>query len=138
MTLPQPSVKSYMTLSPHSIGLDGTMVEAQRMMRVHGLRHLPVFERGALCGIVTERDLLLAETLIGFDTRRVPVSDAMTKSVYTVQANELLATVSAVMAAEKYGCAVVVERDEVVGILTTTDICRALSDILAPAPPLHA
>ena len=138
MTLPQPSVKAYMTMSPHSIDLDGTMVEAQRMMRVHGLRHLPVFERGALRGIVTERDLLLAETLIGFDTRRVPVSDAMTKSVYTVQANELLATVSAVMAAEKYGCAVVVERGEVVGILTTTDICRALSDILAPAPPLHA
>ena len=132
MTPPTPTVKSYMTPSPHTVDFTCSMPEAQRMMRVHNLRHLPVLERGALCGIVTERDLLLAETLIGFDTRKVPVTDAMTRTVFSVKATDLLVNVAAAMGKDKYGCAVVMERETVVGILTTTDICRALADVLTP------
>ena len=138
MTPPTPTVSQYMTLSPHTVDFTSSMPEAQRMMRVHHLRHLPVMERGALCGIVTERDLLLAETLIGFDTRKVPVTDAMTRSVYTVKATDLLVNVAAAMGNEKYGCAVVMERETVVGILTTTDLCRALADLLTPHASSHA
>lgn len=123
------SVRSYMTPSPHAIDATASMPEAQRLMRVYHLRHLPVLRHGALCGIVTERDLLLAETLIGSDIRRVPVTEAMTESVFSVSAEDPLAQVAAELGKRKLGCAVVLEDGVIVGILTTTDLCFALADV---------
>lgn len=123
-------VRSYMTPSPHAIDAEASMPEAQRLMRVYHLRHLPVLRGGVLCGIVTERDLLLAETLIGFDTRRVPVTEAMTDPVFSVFATDPLSHVATELGKRKLGCAVVLEDDKIVGILTTTDICFALAEVL--------
>ncbi len=85
---------------------------------------------GKLCGIVSERDLLLCETLVGFEARQTVVSDAMTRAVYTVSPETPLNEVASTMAKEKYGCAVVVDDGSVVGILTTVDVCRVLAELL--------
>lgn len=133
MNVSQPAVRSYMTPSPHAIAAAALLPDAQRLMRVYHLRHLPVLREGVLCGIVTERDLLLAETLIGFDTRRVPVTEAMTEPVFTVLPTDPLAHVASELGKRKLGCAVVVENGEIVGVLTTTDVCFALAEVLNQA-----
>jgi acetoin utilization protein AcuB len=47
-----------------------------------------------------------------------------------VRRNTPLEQVVDVMARRKYGCAIVIEGDEVVGIFTTIDALRAFADVL--------
>jgi len=127
----EPTVDRYMTHGPHTIGHDQPLSSAHEMMRQHGIRHLPVLRGGALVGIVSQRDLHFIETLSDVDPDRVPVSDAMSTETYAVGPRTTLRKVAAEMADHRYGCAVVVERDRVIGILTTVDGMRALSLELA-------
>jgi len=54
----------------------------------------------------------------------------MSPSPFTVSSDASLAEVCAEMAEHKYGCAVVLQRDKVIGIFTTVDACRALGELL--------
>jgi acetoin utilization protein AcuB len=133
MTEPRCTVESVMSPSPHTIDAAQSLREASQLMQSLDLRHLPVLDEGRLCGVVSQRDLLLAETLIGFESRKAPVSDAMTIGAYAVPVGAPLADVVRTMAEKKYGCAVVVSGPEsrVVGIVTTVDVCRVLAERLS-------
>ena len=130
MTKPIPSVQKYMTTSPHSIGGDQTLAIAARMMREHRIRHLPVLSGGKLRGLLTDRDLKLVETFRDVDPTQMTVDEAMTEEPYCVTPDTPLDEVVATMAGEKYGSAVVMQNQHVVGIFTTVDACRALAELL--------
>lgn len=130
MKKPTPNVLDHMTSIPYSITSDQTLARAHAVMREHLIRHLPVFTNGVLVGILTDRDLHLIETLKDVNPDEVTVEDAMSPSPYTVSFDTPLAEVCAEMAEHKYGCAVVMQHDKVIGIFTTIDACRALSDLL--------
>lgn len=126
-----PSVGSFMTEAPHSIGVNQPLAVAHKMMRDNGIRHLPVLRGGELVGLLSQRDLYLVETLHDVDPAETLVEDAMTSSVFQVTPRTSLRTVAAKMAAKKYGCAVVMEDGDVVGIFTHIDALRALHQLLA-------
>jgi acetoin utilization protein AcuB len=130
MTKPIPTVQKFMTTQPHSIGKEQTMSAAHRMMREHGFRHLPVLAGGRLVGLLSDRDLNLIETLRDVDPDKVRVEDAMTNEPYAVSPETPLDEVVATMAEHKYGCAVVLQNKNLVGIFTTVDACRALAEML--------
>jgi acetoin utilization protein AcuB len=119
-----------MTTTPHSIGGEQTLETASRMMREHHIRHLPVLHGGKLLGVLTDRDLKFIEAFRDVDVRKVLVEEAMSGEPYTVSPDAPLDEVVATMAAEKYGSAIVVDNQHVVGIFTTVDACRALSELL--------
>lgn len=59
------------------------------------------------------------------------VEDAMMPDVFAVRPDTELATVVEAMAAEKYGCAPIQEKDgRVVGVFTTVDACRLLAELV--------
>jgi len=126
------TVKAYMTASPHTIGVEQPISKAQELLRLHGIRHLPVLRAGKLDGVISDRDLALIERL-DVNADRLTVEDAMTSDVYEVAATASLADVATEMASRKLGSAIVVERDKVIGILTTVDICAALGELLRGA-----
>jgi len=130
MSKPIPTIQKYMTTQPHSIGRDQKMSAAHKMMREHRFRHLPVLTGGRLVGVLSDRDLHLIETLRDVDPDQVPVEDAMTNDPYTVSPDSPLDEVVATMAEHKYGCAVVMQNNKLVGIFTTVDACRAFAELL--------
>ena len=130
MTKPIPKIQAHMTTSPHSIGRDQPLARAHAMMREHQIRHLPVLEGGALLGVLSDRDLRLIETLRDVDPEKISVSEAMSTEVYAVKPDAPLDEVVDAMAKHKYGCAVVIQNHHVVGIYTTVDVCRSLSELL--------
>lgn len=130
MSKPIPSISKYMTTTPHTIGVDQTLATAHRLMREHHFRHLPVLQGGRLVGMVTERDLALIETLKDVDPTKVTVEDAMTPAPYTVAPTAVLDEVVATMAEHRYGSAVVVDNNHVVGVFTTVDAMVAFADLL--------
>ena len=131
------TVADYMTVAPYSIGLDQSLQGAASRMREHRIRHLPVLEGGVLHGVVSERDIAMVEALGEVDIGKLTVEEAMSSEPYTVAASAPLARVARAMADHKYGCAVVVERERVKGILTTTDVMRALADVLEDSGAAH-
>ena len=125
-----PQIQKYMTTAPHSIGNDQTIAKASLMMNDHHIRHLPVLHGGRLRGILTDRDVKLIETFRDVDPTQITVEEAMTERPYSVSPEAPLDEVVETMAANKYGCAVVMQNQKVVGIFTVVDACQALCDLL--------
>jgi acetoin utilization protein AcuB len=130
MSKPIPTISTFMTPMPESIGSNQTLAKAKEVMHSRNIRHLPALEGGTLVGLVSDRDIALVETLKDVDPRHVLVADTMTTNLYTVAPDVPLDSVAAEMAEHKYGSALVVDRGKVVGIFTTTDVCRALAELL--------
>jgi acetoin utilization protein AcuB len=119
-----PTVLSAMTAFPWSVEGSLTVGEARSTMRAQRLRHLPVLEDGALVGIVTDR------TLRGVDPAR-PVGEVAVRDPFVVRTSAPLDGVVATMAERRLGSALVVREDgTLVGIVTTTDVCRLYSELL--------
>jgi acetoin utilization protein AcuB len=125
-----PTIQKYMTTSPHSVGVEQSLAKAHVMMREFKIRHLPVLHGGKLVGMLTDRDLHLVESLKDVDPEKVTVEDAMSNVVYSVSPDTQLDDVVRTMGQHKYGSAVVMQNDKVVGIFTTVDLCRAFAELL--------
>jgi acetoin utilization protein AcuB len=126
------SVEHYMTRGPLSVvDPTATLAQAQLRMRERRVRHLPVLEEGVLQGVLSLRDIHLMETLQGVDPAEVSVSEAMRADVLRVPPAAGLEGVVAHMWRDKRGAVVVMEREQLLGIFTTSDALRALLELLA-------
>jgi acetoin utilization protein AcuB len=125
-----PVVRQYMTPGPHTIARNRSLAAARHVMLDEGVRHLPVLEGGRIVGLLSERDLLLVESVPGLNPTVARVEDAMVEDVFTVPPDAPVAEVVETMIARKLGSAVVADGDRVVGVFTTIDALRALRDQL--------
>jgi len=124
------TIGEVMVGSPHTIGVEQSVAVARRKMNKHHIRHLPVLHGGRLVGMVTDRDLTLVESLHHGDLEAVAVDEVMSPEPYAITPSTSLEWVALDMAEHKYGSAVVLDHGEVVGVFTTVDALRALSDLL--------
>jgi len=125
-----PTVQKYMTTQPHTIGYDQTIAKAKDMMAEHHIRHLPVLKAGKLVGILSDRDVKFIMTFKDTDPQKTYIYEVYTELPYSVDPEAKLDEVAANMAEKKYGSALVVSNDKLVGIFTEVDAMRALSDLL--------
>jgi acetoin utilization protein AcuB len=130
MSKPIPPISKYMTTTPISITSDASVAQAEKLMSEHGIRHLPVVDGGKLRGVITDRDIKFVESFPDVDPHHLPIERTMREQPYTVGPDTLLDEVALTMAEQRYGSAVVVQNGHVVGIFTTVDACRCLSELL--------
>lgn len=123
-----PPVRKYMTMTPIAINADSTVEEAMKVMQKHDIRHLPVVS-GTTYGVISDRDLKYASALAGFNPRHAKVRDIWEEQPYITKPDALISDVSAELAERKVGSVLVMDNGHLVGILTTTDVCRALNDV---------
>jgi acetoin utilization protein AcuB len=131
MSKPIPQISKYMTTTPRTGERSLTLAAAEKLMAEHGIRHLPIVEGEQLLGVLTQRDVRLASSFVGVDPETQTVEGAMTDEPYTVSPDTPLDEVVLTMAEHKYGSAIVVQNKHVVGVFTTVDVCRALSELLS-------
>jgi CBS domain-containing protein len=119
---------------------DATVGEAINRLREHGISRLPVLDDGRLTGVVTTHDLVAVVVRdadkatvgerSGNATRLldVPVYDVMNSPVETVDPEDSVRDAVATMLDHDYNGVIVTDADgRVVGVLTKTDVLRALS-----------
>ena len=121
-------IAQFMSAAPVCVQLDADLSAAIQMLEQHDIRHLPVLDGTKLVGVVSERDLAVAESLVPDDWERFPVAEAMTPEPYTVSADTPLCDVARAMADHKYGCALVIDPSgKLVGLFSTVDALRVLA-----------
>ncbi|MDJ0851279.1 MAG: CBS domain-containing protein [Myxococcota bacterium] len=126
-----PTVKWAMTPFPWFSRPSDDIEQALELMREQDIRHLPVQREGELVGIVTQRDIQLAQTMsAGSGGRRLRVEDVCAFEPYVVDVGDRLDGVLVEMARRKIGSALVVKQGKLAGIFTATDACRAFGDFL--------
>ena len=124
-----PRLSDYMTSAPTTIATGTTIAEAAKLMSEQQIRHLPVVDsEGRPQGLLSERDVALLEGLDGLDASAMTVSTAMSKRTYTAEPTTAIDEVARQMAEHKYGSCLAVKEGKVVGVFTTVDACRALSE----------
>jgi len=134
-------VSDYMTPNPIVVEPEDTLMHALELVRLRGVRRLPVTVGGLLVGLVTEGDLKRAEpstlTDSEADFNRVmeetPISRIMIQNPVTTTADSPLLEAADILLNTKYGALPVVAGGHVVGILTDNDLIRALVDVLREA-----
>jgi CBS domain-containing protein len=141
MELSALAVSDYMTPNPIVVEPEDSLMRALEIVRLRGVRRLPVAVGGMLVGLVTEGDLKRAEpstlTDSEADFNRVmeetPISRIMIQNPVTTTADAPLLEAADVLLNTKYGALPVVAGGHVVGILTDNDLIRALVDVLREA-----
>jgi acetoin utilization protein AcuB len=132
-------VRAYMTPDPVFVSPDDNFHQATHMLRKQGVRHLPVLEKNRLVGIVVEKDLLsnqpsqattlnLYEIYSLLETLRI--RQIMSRPVYTVEGDCPLEEAARIMVEHKVSCLPVMDGEKLVGIITETDVFKALVEVL--------
>jgi CBS domain-containing protein len=131
-------VKDWMTASPVTIGPDTKLGEAHQLMREHKVRRLPVVQAGKLAGIVTLGDVReagpsdatsLSIFELNYLLAKLTIGEIMTKNPVTVAAETSLHDAAQIMLEKKIGGLPVMEGDNLVGIITESDIFRAVVEL---------
>jgi acetoin utilization protein AcuB len=125
-----PEIREFMTPAPLTIAPTSSLSKAVKTMREHQVRHLPVVDRGRVVGILSQRDILIMESLPGVNPTEVRVDEAMVRDVFAVRPDAPVGEVVAAMLERKLGSTIVTEREQVLGVFTTTDALRALHTLL--------
>jgi CBS domain-containing protein len=83
-----------------------------------------VAARGEVAGIISERDIIRALSLVGPDCLTQPVWQSMTKKVVTCQETDTLEEVMAMMTARRFRHLPVMADDALVGIISIGDTVK--------------
>lgn len=117
------TARAIMSRPVRSIPPELTVAEARARMVRYGHSGLIVLEDGKLAGILTRRDVDKARH---HRLDHAPVRGYMTTDVHTVIPDTPLSELQRLMIAEGIGRLPVVSRDDIIGIVTRTDVLRAL------------
>lgn len=131
--------RSVITIRPTALAAD-----AAQLMAEFNIRRLPVVdEEDCLVGIVTDTDVLEAETANrvlnnyepGAETEWLAVGDIMSRTVFTISADATVGELALHLMEHKVGGLPVVaadalhcHRQRLVGIVTETDIFRLIAE----------
>ncbi len=124
-----PVVREYMTRLPIEFEHCETVGDAIEAMESFGIRHIPVMNGSHLKGLVSQRDILQAQVAHGAATNRLPLKQICQTNLISVTPVTPINEVAELMLASKVGSAIVLDGGFVVGIFTSTDALRVLSEI---------
>ncbi len=128
------TVAQFMTTNPATADEELRLADAQERMFLNNIRHLVVHRAGRVTGLLSTRDSQLALGIRGADPKDLTVADAMSREPFTCGPDTPISAVALEMEAHRYGCAIVIEGNELLGVFTTTDALRALRQYATGKP----
>jgi acetoin utilization protein AcuB len=129
-------VRNWMSPEVITVGADETMDVAIGRLKEHGIRMMPVLDRGALAGVITDRDLKQASasdatTLdiheLLYLIARIRIGDIMSRPVVAIPDDRSIEEAADTLLRKKIsGLPVVGAGHRLVGVITQSDIFKAL------------
>ena len=131
-------IKHWMTPDPITVTPETLIIDAKKIMKDHDIRRLPVVDQGRLVGIVTYRNIIEATPSsatslsiheLNYLILKLKVKDVMRKNPIAVTPEDSVIDVILEGHKKGIGSFPVVEGDKLVGIVTETEITRAMIQI---------
>jgi acetoin utilization protein AcuB len=140
-------IRDWMTHAVVCIKPLDSVQHAREMMQKHRINQLPVVVDGRLVGIVTDRDVRDAspsvfESVPGRRQRKpmpsttpdaIAVESVMSPGVLTLAPTDSIVDAARLLRRERIGSLPILEGDRVVGILTRSDLLKALVSVAEAA-----
>jgi signal-transduction protein with cAMP-binding, CBS, and nucleotidyltransferase domain len=133
-------VGEVMTHDPRHVAPDATLVEAAREMRDGDVGAILITERGALKGIITDRDIVVRAVADGADVNSMRVGEVDTDAPITIEMDQTVEDAVQMMREKDVRRLVVTDSGRPVGIVSIGDLAveldtdSALADISAASP----
>jgi CBS domain-containing protein len=134
-------VSAYMTRNVTTLRNDCHLLDAALMIRRTGKRHVPIVdENGKLVGIISDRDVSrlspsMLANMTPEDYNRVfeatPIAAAMTKNPITIAPDSSVRDAVNILYTKRVSALPVVDGDQLVGIVTISDMLGLLNQLLA-------
>ncbi len=132
-----PTVGAVMTPFPYFVKPYDSVGTVERIMEKNDIRHVPVQEDGHVIGVITERDLhrLVNPALPAVDKARIRARDVLVAEPWVVGIDMPLDQAVSLMAEHHIGSLIVLKHEKLVGILSFSDVCLVLAEVLETAFP---
>lgn len=134
-------VSDVMTAAPQALPLDATLYDAARIMRDEGIGDVLVIYGGRLCGVITDRDIVVRAVAESRDTSLTPLGDVCTAELTTLGPDDDTATAARLMSEQAVRRLPVVDAlQRPVGIVSIGDLAVADGEsgplpAISKAPP---
>jgi acetoin utilization protein AcuB len=125
LTINDMTVAERMVPNPVHVRLADTLATVRTIMQAEGFKHLPVVETKRVLGVITDRDVRQHAAHLD----EILVETVMTADPVTVSPDTTIEEAASTILVKRIGCLPVVQNGGLVGIITTTDLLRALLDI---------
>lgn len=133
-------------MSSPVITVEPTMriMDALNLMKTKKIRRTPVVKNGKIVGIISDKDLLnagpsdatsLSVWELNYLLTKVRVEDVMTKAVLSVQADTPIEEAAYIMVENKIGGLPVFDGEELVGLITETDLFKIFQELMGAQDP---
>ncbi|HMM46791.1 MAG TPA: CBS domain-containing protein [Thiobacillaceae bacterium] len=123
-------VEEYTTPNPVTATEDMSTDELTALMQAHGVRHLPVVRGDTVIGLISDRDVRVAQGLSDAHKIQVRAADIMAADPVMMSARRRLDEVAYVMSDRKIGSVIVNDEEgRFLGIFTVTDALNALIEM---------
>lgn len=119
-------VNELMVKNVVTIESDKTVLEACKKYKDQGVGCLVVMKNNIVVGIVTERDIIERVIVDQKNPKKAKVEDVMSKNIKTIHASAKIEKAADIMKKNKIKKLPVILNNEIVGIITITDIANIL------------
>lgn len=127
-------VSDIMTKQVVTLCINDRLIKAETLFKKHKIHHIPVVENKHIVGMLSWNDLLRVSFADAVDTEGqlldnevynlFDVEKIMTSRVTNISPETSIKKAAKLFVKEKFHALPVVEEDDLVGILTTTDIIK--------------
>jgi acetoin utilization protein AcuB len=132
------TVADVMTANPLTLAPEDTLMRAIEVMRMHGVRRIPIVVSDNLVGLLAEGDLKRAQPSALSESQQdfikvmeeTPILRIMIQNPLTVSEDTSLAEAVQTLYTTKFGALPVLREGKLVGIVTDNDLIRCLYDML--------
>ncbi len=122
--------KDVITLNPIADSLE----KAEFLFKKHKIRHIPIVENAKVIGMLSYNDLLRVSFVDAVLEKQIDtvvyslftIDQVMVKNVFSVSVTATIKEVAEMLAKHEFHALPVVDNDELVGIVTTTDLINYL------------
>ncbi|MEQ9406346.1 MAG: CBS domain-containing protein [Fuerstiella sp.] len=132
------AVTRIMSSNPVSVGRNETVSAARKMLEEKGIHHLPITDGKVLVGIITSNDFLRvsfgefgnqdARNLDAILDHTYKIADLMNPNVTTINKDQTVRDAATILATSGFHSLPVVDGDNLVGIVTSSDLIQYLLD----------
>jgi CBS domain-containing protein len=116
------TVREVMTPDPIALPDTASLVDAGQRMRAAAIGNVVVLDGGKVCGIVTDRDIVVRGIADGRDPRSTTLGDVCSRDLTTVAPDDQIAAAVRLLRDKAIRRLPVVEAGRAVGILSIGDV----------------